>query len=158
MRKTKPRKRILLPDPKFHDTNVTRFVNNLMLEGKKSIAYSIFYDAIDMVGEKMKDSDKAPLDIWRKALENGTPQIEVKSRRVGGANFQVPTELRPERKVSLSMKNMINFARKRSGHSMAEKLAAEILAAYNNEGGAFKRKEDMHKMAEANKAFAHFRF
>ncbi|MGP1611295.1 MAG: 30S ribosomal protein S7 [Candidatus Cryptobacteroides sp.] len=158
MRKTKPRKRILLPDPKFHDTNVTRFVNNLMLEGKKSIAYSIFYDAIDMVGEKMKDSDKAPLDIWRKALENVTPQIEVKSRRVGGANFQVPTELRPERKVSLSMKNMINFARKRSGHSMAEKLAAEILAAYNNEGGAFKRKEDMHKMAEANKAFAHFRF
>ena len=157
MRKTKPRKRILLPDPKFHDTNVTRFVNNLMLEGKKSIAYSIFYDAIDMVGEKMKDSDKAPLDIWRKALENVTPQIEVKSRRVGGANFQVPTELRPERKVSLSMKNMINFARKRSG-SMAEKLAAEILAAYNNEGGAFKRKEDMHKMAEANKAFAHFRF
>ncbi|MGP1393078.1 MAG: 30S ribosomal protein S7 [Candidatus Cryptobacteroides sp.] len=158
MRKTKPRKRILLPDPKFHDTNVTRFVNNLMLQGKKSIAYSIFYDAIDMVGEKMKDSDKAPLDIWRKALENVTPQIEVKSRRVGGANFQVPTELRPERKVSLSMKNMINFARKRSGHSMAEKLAAEILAAYNNEGGAFKRKEDMHKMAEANKAFAHFRF
>ena len=158
MRKTKPRKRILLPDPKFHDTNVTRFVNNLMLQGKKSIAYSIFYDAIDMVGEKMKDSDKAPVDIWRKALENVTPQIEVKSRRVGGANFQVPTELRPERKVSLSMKNMINFARKRSGHSMAEKLAAEILAAYNNEGGAFKRKEDMHKMAEANKAFAHFRF
>ena len=158
MRKTKPRKRILLPDPKFHDTNVTRFVNNLMLQGKKSIAYSIFYDAIDLVGEKVKDSDKAPLDIWRKALENVTPQIEVKSRRVGGANFQVPTELRPERKVSLSMKNMINFARKRSGHSMAEKLAAEILAAYNNEGGAFKRKEDMHKMAEANKAFAHFRF
>ena len=158
MRKSKPKKRILLPDPKFHDVEVTRFVNNLMLEGKKSIAYSIFYDAIDMVGEKMKDSDKAPLDIWRKALENVTPQIEVKSRRVGGANFQVPTELRPERKVSLSMKNMINFARKRSGHSMAEKLAAEIMAAYNNEGGAFKRKEDMHKMAEANKAFAHFRF
>jgi hypothetical protein len=158
MRKTKPKKRILLPDPKFHDVNVTRFVNNLMLQGKKSIAYSIFYDAIDMVGEKMKDSDKAPLDIWRKALENVTPQVEVKSRRVGGANFQVPTELRPERKVSLSMKNMINFARKRSGHSMAEKLAAEIMAAYNNEGGAFKRKEDMHKMAEANKAFAHFRF
>ena len=158
MRKSKPKKRILLPDPKFHDVEVTRFVNNLMLQGKKSIAYSIFYDAIDLVGEKVKDSDKAPLDIWRKALENVTPQIEVKSRRVGGANFQVPTELRPERKVSLSMKNMINFARKRSGHSMAEKLAAEILAAYNNEGGAFKRKEDMHKMAEANKAFAHFRF
>ena len=158
MRKAKPKKRILLPDPKFHDTQVTRFVNNLMLQGKKSIAYSIFYDAIDLVGEKMKDSDQAPLDIWRKALENVTPQIEVKSRRIGGANFQVPTELRPERKVSLSMKNMINFARKRSGRSMAEKLAAEIIAAYNNEGGAFKRKEDMHRMAEANKAFAHFRF
>ena len=158
MRKSKPKKRILLPDPKFHDTQVTRFVNNLMLDGKKSIAYSIFYDAIDLVGEKMKDSDKAPLDIWRKALENVTPQIEVKSRRIGGANFQVPTELRPERKISLSMKNMINFARKRSGRSMAEKLCAEIVAAYNNEGGAFKRKEDMHKMAEANKAFAHFRF
>ena len=158
MRKAKPKKRILLPDPKFHDTMVTRFVNNLMLDGKKSIAYSIFYDAIDMVGEKVKDSDKAPLDIWRKALENVTPQIEVKSRRIGGANFQVPTELRPERKISLSMKNLINFARKRSGRSMAEKLCAEIVAAYNNEGGAYKRKEDMHRMAEANKAFAHFRF
>ena len=162
MRKTKPKKRILLPDPKYHDVMVTRFVNNLMLQGKKSIAYSIFYDAIDMVGdmvgEKMKDSDKAPLDIWRKALENVTPQVEVKSRRIGGANFQVPTEVRPERKISLSMKNMIVFARKRSGHSMAEKLAAEIIAAYNCEGAAFKRKEDMHRMAEANKAFAHFRF
>lgn len=157
MRKAKPRKRILLPDPKFHDVNVTRFVNNLMLQGKKSIAYSIFYDAIDMVGEKMKDSDKAPLDIWRKALENVTPQVEVKSRRIGGANFQVPTELRPERKISVSMKNLVLYARKRSGRSMAEKLCAEIVAAYNNEGGAFKRKEDMHKMAEANKAFAHFR-
>ncbi|NLX41087.1 MAG: 30S ribosomal protein S7 [Bacteroidales bacterium] len=158
MRKTKPKKRILLPDPKYHDVQVTRFVNNLMLQGKKSIAYSIFYDAIDMVGEKMKDSDKAPLEIWKKALENITPQVEVKSRRVGGANFQVPTELRPERKVSLSMKNMILYARKRSGRSMSEKLAAEIIAAYNNEGAAFKRKEDMHRMAEANKAFAHFRF
>ncbi len=158
MRKTKPKKRILLPDPKYHDVQVTRFVNNLMLQGKKSIAYSIFYDAIDMIGEKMKDSDKAPLEIWKKALENITPQVEVKSRRVGGANFQVPTELRPERKVSLSMKNMILYARKRSGRSMSEKLAAEIMAAYNNEGAAFKRKEDMHRMAEANKAFAHFRF
>ena len=158
MRKAKPKKRILLPDPKFHDVLVTRFVNNLMLQGKKSIAYAIFYDAIDMIGEKMKDSDKAPLEIWKRALENVTPQVEVKSRRVGGANFQVPTEVRPERKISLSMKNMILYARKRSGRSMAEKLAAEILAAYNNEGAAFKRKEDMHKMAEANKAFAHFRF
>ena len=158
MRKTKPKKRILLPDPKFHDVQVTRFVNNIMLQGKKSIAYSIFYDAIDIIGEKMKDSEQAPIDIWKKALENVTPQVEVKSRRVGGANFQVPMEVRPERKVSLSMKNMISFARKRSGHSMSEKLAAEIMAAYNNEGGAFKRKEDMHRMAEANKAFAHFRF
>ena len=158
MRKTKPKKRILLPDPKFHDVQVTRFVNNLMLQGKKSIAYSIFYDAIDIIGEKMKDSEQAPLDIWKKALENVTPQVEVKSRRVGGANFQVPTEVRPERKVSLSMKNMILFARKRSGNSMAEKLAAEIMAAFNCEGAAFKRKEDMHRMAEANKAFAHFRF
>ena len=158
MRKTKPKKRILLPDPKFHDVQVTRFVNNLMLQGKKSIAYSIFYDAIDIIGEKMKDSEQAPIDIWKKALENVTPQVEVKSRRVGGANFQVPMEVRPERKVSLSMKNMISFARKRSGHSMSEKLAAEIMAAYNNEGGAFKRKEDVHRMAEANKAFAHFRF
>ena len=158
MRKTKPKKRILLPDPKYHDVQVTRFVNNLILQGKKSIAYSIFYDAIDIIGEKMKDSEQAPIDIWKKALENVTPQVEVKSRRVGGANFQVPMEVRPERKVSLSMKNMILFARKRSGHSMAEKLAAEIMAAYNNEGAAFKRKEDMHRMAEANKAFAHFRF
>ena len=158
MRKSKPKKRILLPDPKFHDVQVTRFVNNLMLQGKKSIAYSIFYDAIDIIGEKMKDSEQAPIDIWKKALENVTPQVEVKSRRVGGANFQVPMEVRPERKISLSMKNMISYARKRSGHSMSEKLAAEIMAAYNGEGGAFKRKEDMHRMAEANKAFAHFRF
>ena len=158
MRKTKPKKRILLPDPKFHDVLVTQFVNNLMYQGKKSIAYSIFYDAMDIIGEKMKDSDKAPLEIWKRALENITPQVEVKSRRVGGANFQVPTEVRPERKISLSIKNMILYSRKRSAHSMAEKLAAEVLAAYNNEGGAYKRKEDMHKMAEANKAFAHFRF
>ncbi len=158
MRKAKPKKRILLPDPKFGDTAVTRFVNNLMLDGKKSIAYAIFYDAMDIVSEKMKDSDKAPLDIWKKAVENITPQVEVKSRRVGGATFQVPVEVRPERKVSLSMKNLILYSRKRAGHSMAEKLSAEIIAAYNEEGGAFKRKEEMHRMAEANKAFAHFRF
>lgn len=151
MRKTKPKKRILLPDPKFHDVLVTQFVNNLMYEGKKSIALSIFYDSMDIIGEKMKDSDKAPLEIWKKALENITPQVEVKSRRVGGANFQVPTEVRPERKISLSIKNMILYARKRSAHSMAEKLAAETMAAYNNEGGAYKRKEDMHKMAEATR-------
>ena len=158
MRKSKPKKRILLPDPKYGDILVTQFVNNLMLQGKKSIAYGIFYDAMDIVGEKMKDSDKAPLDIWKKALENITPQVEVKSRRIGGATFQVPIEVRSDRKVSVSMKNMILFARKRSGRSMAEKLSGEIISAYNEEGGAFKRKEDMHKMAEANKAFAHFRF
>ena len=157
MRKTKPKKRILLPDPKFGDVLVTQFVNNLMYGGKKSIAYNIFYDALDIVGEKMKDSDKAPLEIWKKALENITPQVEVKSRRIGGATFQVPTEVRPERKISLSIKNMLLFARKRSGRSMAEKLSGEIVSAYNEEGGAFKRKEDMHKMAEANRAFANFR-
>lgn len=158
MRKAKPKKRILLPDPKYNDVLVTRFVNNLMMRGKKSVAFKIFYDAIDEVGEKMKDTDKTPLEIWKKALENITPQLEVKSRRVGGATFQVPVEVRPDRKISLSIKNMIEFARKRGGKSMKEKLAAEIIAAYNEEGGAFKRKEDMHKMAEANKAFAHFRF
>ena len=158
MRKAKPKKRILLPDPTFNDVLVTRFVNNLMVDGKKSIAYTIFYDALDIVGEKMKDADKAPLEIWKQALENITPQVEVKSRRIGGATFQVPTEVRPERKISLSMKNLVLYSRKRAGKSMAEKLSAEIIAAYNQEGAAFKRKEEMHRMAEANKAFAHFRF
>lgn len=158
MRKSKPKKRILLPDPKFKNPEVTRFVNNLMLHGKKSKSYQIFYDAMDIVDEKMKKEEKAPLDIWKEALENITPQVEVKSRRVGGATFQVPMEIRGERKVSVSMKNLILFARKRSGRSMAEKLAAEIIAAYNGEGGAYKKKEDTHRMAEANKAFAHFRF
>ncbi len=158
MRKAKPKKRILLPDPKFNDVLVTRFVNNLMVDGKKSIAYTIFYDALDIVGEKMKDADKAPLEVWKQALENITPQVEVKSRRVGGATFQVPTEVRPERKISISMKNLVLYSRKRAGKSMAEKLSAEIIAAYNQEGAAFKRKEEMHRMAEANKAFAHFRF
>ena len=158
MRKAKPKKRILLPDPKFNDVLVTRFVNNLMVDGKKSIAYTIFYDALDIVGEKMKDADKAPLEIWKLALENITPRVEVKSRRIGGATFQVPTEVRPERKISLSMKNLVLYSRKRAGKSMAEKLSAEIIAAYNQEGAAFKRKEEMHRMAEANKAFAHFRF
>lgn len=157
MRKAKPKKRILLPDPKFSDVQVTRFVNNLMLDGKKSIAYTIFYDALNIVGEKMKDADKAPLEVWKQALENITPQVEVKSRRVGGATFQVPTEVRPERKTSISMKNLVLYSRRRSGRSMAEKLAAEIMAAYNQEGAAFKRKEEMHRMADANKAFAHFR-
>ena len=158
MRKGRPKKRILLPDPKYSDPLVTRFVNNLMLQGGKSIAYGIFYDAMDIVGEKMKNEEKGPLDIWKQALDNITPQVEVKSRRVGGATFQVPMEIRPDRKGSISMKNLILFSRKRSGKSMSEKLAAEILAAYNNEGGAVKKKEDTHRMAEANKAFAHFRF
>jgi small subunit ribosomal protein S7 len=158
MRKSKPKKRIILPDPKFNDTLVTRFVNDLMYDGKKSIAYQIFYDAMDVVGAKMKDNEVSPVDVFKKALEKITPQVEVKSRRVGGANFQVPMEIRPERKVSISVKNLILFARKRSGRSMADKLAAEIIAAYNEEGGAFKKKEDLHRMAEANRAFAHFRF
>ncbi|MFP4556037.1 MAG: 30S ribosomal protein S7 [Bacteroidales bacterium] len=158
MRKSKPKKRILLPDPKFHDVEVTRFVNNLMKSGKKSIAFNIFYKALDIVGEKMKDAEKSPLEIWKKAQENITPQVEVKSRRVGGATFQVPMEVRPDRKISISIKHMILFSRKRSGKGMSEKLAAEIMAAYNEEGAAFKRKEDMHRMADANKAFAHFRF
>jgi len=158
MRKAKPKKRIILPDPKFGDVMVTKFVNNLMVTGKKSIAFDIVYDALELVGKRIKDTDKSPLEIWKIALENVTPQVEVKSRRVGGATFQVPTEVRPDRKISLSMKNLILYARKRSGKGMSDKLAAEIVAAYNQEGAAFKRKEDMHKMAEANKAFAHFRF
>ena len=155
MRKAKPKKRILLPDPKFSDVLVTRFVNNLMLDGKKSIAYSIFYDALDIVGEKMKDADKSPLEIWKQALENITPQVEVKSKRIGGATFQVPTEVRAERKISISMKNLVLYSRKRAGKSMAEKLSGEIMAAYNQEGAAFKRKKDMHRTADANKALAH---
>ena len=158
MRKAKPKKRIILPDPIFNEVMVTRFVNHLMYDGKKSIAYNIFYTALENVKNKLPNEEKTPLEIWKKALENITPQVEVKSRRVGGATFQVPTEIRPERKESISMKNMIIYSRKRSGHSMAEKLAAEIADAFNNQGGAFKKKEDMHKMAEANRAFAHFRF
>ena len=158
MRKTKPKKRILLPDPRYNDPYVTQFVNNMLLDGKKSIAYEIFYRAMDLVEAKTKDEGKSPLEIFKQALENITPQVEVKSRRVGGATFQVPMEVRSERKTSISMKNMILFARKRPGKSMAEKLAAETVAAYNNEGGAYKKKEDTHRMAEANKAFAHFRF
>ncbi|MCW3804320.1 30S ribosomal protein S7 [Plebeiibacterium marinum] len=158
MRKGKPKKRILLPDPKFNDTLVTQFINNLMLDGKKSTAYGIFYDALDRMGDKAEKEGKSALEMWKKGLENITPSVEVKSRRVGGATFQVPMEIRPSRKVSIAMKNLILFARKRSGRSMAEKLSAEIVAAYNNEGGAFKKKEDMHRMAEANRAFAHFRF
>jgi small subunit ribosomal protein S7 len=158
MRKAKPKKRLVLPDPVYGDQKVSKFVNHLMYDGKKNISYEIFYSALAIVGEKMKDSEKSALEIWKEALAKITPQVEVKSRRIGGATFQVPTEIRPDRKESVSMKNMIGYARKRGGKTMADKLAAEIMDAYNEQGGAFKRKEDMHRMAEANRAFAHFRF
>ena len=158
MRKAKPKKRVILPDPVFNDQKVSKFVNHLMYDGKKSISYEIFYNALETVKAKMSNEEKSALEIWKTALDNITPQVEVKSRRIGGATFQVPTEIRPDRKESISMKNMIQFARKRSGKSMSDKLAAEIMDAFNNQGGAFKRKEDMHRMAEANRAFAHFRF
>jgi small subunit ribosomal protein S7 len=154
MRKSTPKKRIILPDPKFGEIVVTKFVNNIMLKGKKNIAYDIFYDAINIVNEKLGEDG---LEVWKKALANVTPSVEVRSRRVGGATFQIPTEIRPARKQSIGMKNMITFARKRHEKSMSQKLAGEILAAYKEEGSAFKRKEDTHRMAEANKAFAHFR-
>lgn len=158
MRKAKPKKRVILPDPVFNEVMVTKFVNHLMFDGKKSIAFDIFYSSLDVVKSKLPNEDKTPLEIWKKALENITPLLEVKSRRVGGATFQVPTEIRAERKESISMKNLILYSRKRGGRSMADKLAAEIVDAYNSQGGAFKRKEDIHRMAEANRAFAHFRF
>ena len=158
MRKAKPKKRVILPDPNFNDQKVSKFVNHLMYDGKKNTSYEIFYKALDTVQEKMSKEEKSALEIWKQALDNITPQVEVKSRRIGGATFQVPTEIRAERKESISMKNLIAFARKRGGKSMADKLAAEIMDAYNNQGGAYKRKEDMHRMAEANRAFAHFRF
>ena len=149
---------MILPDPKFNDQKVSKFVNHLMYDGKKNTSYEIFYKALDTVQEKMSKEEKSALEIWKQALDNITPQVEVKSRRIGGATFQVPTEIRAERKESISMKNLIAFARKRGGKRMADKLAAEIMDAYNNQGGAYKRKEDMHRMAEANRAFAHFRF
>lgn len=155
MRKATPKKRIILPDPKFNDTLVTKFVNNLMLQGKKNTAYTIFYDAIDVVSEKTKEDG---LEVWKKALTNVTPSVEVRSRRIGGATFQIPSEIRADRKSSIGMKNMINFARKRHDKSMSMKLAQEIMAGYKEEGAAFKRKEDMHRMADANKAFSHFKF
>ena len=158
MRTAKPKKRIILPDPVFGDVKVSKFVNHLMYDGKKTISYEIFYNALEIVKTKMASEEKDALTIWKEALDKITPQVEVKSRRIGGATFQVPTEIRPDRKESVSMKNMIAFARKRGGKTMADKLAAEIMDAYNEQGGAFKRKEDMHRMAEANRAFAHFRF
>ena len=158
MRKAKPKKRVILPDPVYNDQKVSKFVNHLMYDGKKSIAFDIFYTALEIVGKKIQQEDKSALEIWKAALDNITPQVEVKSRRIGGATFQVPTEIRAERKESISMKNLILFARKRGGKTMADKLAAEIVDAFNSQGAAFKRKEDMHRMAEANRAFAHFRF
>jgi small subunit ribosomal protein S7 len=154
MRKSKPKKRIILPDPKFNDVMVTRFVNNMMYDGKKSTAYAIFYDAVEIVENKLNESG---LEAWKKALSNVMPAVEVKSRRVGGANFQVPTEVRPERKIALGMKWLISYARRRGEKTMKEKLAGEILSAAKGEGAAVKKKEDTHKMAEANKAFSHFR-
>lgn len=158
MRKSKPKKRIILPDPKFADMEVTKFVNNLMFDGKKSVAYDIFYNALEIVEQKKQSQDLSALEVWKKALDNVTPLVEVRSRRVGGATFQIPSEIRPGRRQSIGMKNLISYARKRSGHSMKERLAAEILAAFNEEGAAYKKKEDTHRMAEANKAFSHFRF
>ncbi len=154
MRKSRPKKRIILPDPKFNDVLVTKFVNNLMYTGKKNLAFQIFYDAIEVVAEKTSEDG---LEVWKKALNNVTPNVEVRSRRIGGATFQIPSEIRPSRKSSIGMKNMILFARKRHEKSMSAKLAGEILAAYKEEGAAFKKKEDTHRMAEANKAFSHFR-
>ena len=158
MRKAKPKKRVILPDPVFGDQKVSKFVNHLMYDGKKSISYEIFYNALNIVGEKMKDQEKSALEIWKAALDKITPQVEVKSRRIGGATFQVPTEIRPDRKESVAMKNMIAFARKRGGKTMADKLSAEIMDAFNEQGGAFKRKDDMHTIAESTRAFSHFTF
>lgn len=155
MRKSKPKKRIILPDPKFNDVLVTKFVNNLMLSGKKNVSYKIFYDAMQTVEEKTTENG---LEVFKKALSNITPQVEVKSRRIGGATFQIPTEIRNERKESIAIKNLILYSRKRNEKSMANKLAGEIVSAFKEEGAAFKKKEDTHRMAEANKAFSHFRF
>ena len=158
MRKKQAKKRPLLPDPKFKDQLVTRFVNMLMWDGKKSTAFKIFYDAIDVVEERKQDDDKTALEVWKDALSNVMPHVEVRSRRVGGATFQIPMQIRPDRKVSLAMKWLISFSRKRNEKSMALKLASEVLSASKEEGAAVKKRQDTHKMAEANKAFSHFRF
>ena len=155
MRKSKPKKRYLLPDPKFNDTLVTKFVNYMMEQGKKSVAYNIFYDAIEIVEKKANESG---LEVWKRAMNNLMPSVEVKSRRVGGATFQVPVEIRPERKINLIIKWLIDFSRVRGEKTMMDKLAAEIIAASKGEGAAIKKKDDTHRMAEANKAFSHFRF
>jgi small subunit ribosomal protein S7 len=154
MRKRKPKKRIIAPDPRYGDTLVTQFVNNMMWEGKKSVAYTIFYDAMDRIEGKTNEN---PHEMWKKALENVMPAVEVRSKRIGGATFQIPTEIRPARRLSIGMKWLIRFSRVRSGKGMADKLSAEIIAASKGEGAAVKRREDTHRMAEANRAFAHFR-
>ena len=158
MREKQAKKRPLLPDPKFKDQLVTRFVNMLMWDGKKSTAFKIFYDAIDVVEERKQDDEKTALEVWKDALSNVMPHVEVRSRRVGGATFQIPMQIRPDRKVSLAMKWLISFSRKRNEKSMALKLASEVLSASKEEGAAVKKRQDTHKMAEANKAFSHFRF
>ena len=155
MRKARAKKRELLPDPIYNDTLVTRFLNNLMYDGKKNTASAIFHDAIGIVAKRTNEDG---LEVWKKALANVTPQVEVRSRRVGGSTFQIPSEIRPDRKVSMAMKWLISYSRKRNEKSMAQKLAGEIVAASKEEGASFKKKEDVHKMAEANKAFSHFRF
>jgi small subunit ribosomal protein S7 len=156
VRKSRAKKRILLPDPKFGDKLVTRFVNTMMMSGKKNLAFKIFYDAIEII--EKNNFEENGLDVWKKALSNVMPQVEVRSRRIGGATFQIPMEIRPERKISMAMTWMIKFSRKRNEKSMAQKLAGEIMAAYKEEGASIKKKTEVHKMAEANKAFSHFRF
>lgn len=158
MRKKLSKKRILLPDPKFNDQLVTRFVNNLMLDGKKSVAFKVFYDALDIVEEKKQDAEKSSLELWKEGLSNVMPHVEVRSRRVGGATFQIPMPIRADRKISMAIKWMILYSRRRNEKSMAQRLAGEILAAVKEEGSAVKKRVDVHKMAEANKAFSHFRF
>lgn len=158
MRKKQSKKRPLIPDPKFHDQLVTRFVNNLMSQGKKSKAYKIFYDAMEIVDQKNEDKEKTSLDLWKDALSNVMPHVEVRSRRVGGATFQIPQPIRPDRKISIAIKWLIDSSRKRNEKSMALKLAQEVIAAAKEEGAAVKKRVDTHKMAEANKAFSHFRF
>ena len=158
MRKKQAKKRPLLPDPRFSDQLVTRFVNMMMWDGKKSVAFKVFYDAMDIVEEKKTDEEKSSLELWKDALSNVMPHVEVRSRRVGGATFQIPMQIRPDRKISTAMKWLISFARKRNEKGMAAKLAGEVLAASKEEGAAVKKRMDTHKMAEANKAFSHFRF
>ena len=156
MRESPAKKRKLLPDAKYNSTMVTQFVNNMMLDGKKSTAFRIFYDAMDVIEQKV--DEESALDVWKKAIDNVTPAVEVRSRRIGGATFQIPQPVRDARKLSMAMKWMIGFARKRNDKTMSQKLASEIVAAYKEEGAAFKKKQDTHRMAEANKAFSHFRF